>query len=63
MKNNNEDDEIKEFKTISLLEALEIQKAERKQKKEEFYAKLAELKAKTAALKKQLNYDQKKKRT
>lgn len=63
MQNNNEDDEIKELKTFTIEEAVKMQKAERDKRNAEFYKKLAELKAKTAALKKQLGYDKKDKRT
>ncbi|PFO78870.1 hypothetical protein [Bacillus cereus] len=62
MSNSNEKDEIEEVKTFTIEEAVKIQKAKRDQRNKEFYAKLAELKAKTAALKKQY-YDKKDKRT
>ncbi|KAB7629982.1 hypothetical protein OCD90_28395 [Bacillus pacificus] len=52
--NSHENDEIKEFKTISIEEAVKLQKIKRKQEQEAFEKRLAELKKKTADLKKQL---------
>lgn len=62
MQNNNENEEIEEIKTFTIEESVRLKKIERDKRNKEFYEKLAELKAKTAALKKQY-YDKKDKRT
>ncbi len=60
MSKTNENDEIREFKTISIEEGLKIQKDQRKQEQEEFEKRLSELKSKTQRLKEQFNYKNKK---
>lgn len=63
MQNNNENDEIEEIKLISIEESIKLRKIARDKRNKEFNDKLAKLQARTEELKKQLNYDQKKKRT
>lgn len=63
MLNSNENDEISDFEFLSIEESVKRKKEQRNKRNKEFNDKLAKLQARTEELKKQLNYDQKKKRT
>ncbi|MGM2692756.1 hypothetical protein ACS2QQ_27410 [Bacillus cereus group sp. Bce032] len=55
-----DDDEGREFKTIPIAEAIQIQKRIRKEKQEEFERKLAKIKERTDRLKRELEEERKK---